>query len=263
MEAYFIIKSSKSYYLILFKYIQAVDIYWRHRLIMMKEMKANLMQTNYICSNANNSKKIWMNQSEFDDWCNLSESEEELELNSSVANKLYSNSINQNVLLTNKGNIKPSEKKEFVEDLMRQYELINEESGLIKLNPWLRIKSSNTSNLESKFVSRNKRARKTMNSRIVKRSITVSPAIWFGPKIASPTNKKQKQIKTTNKKKISSSTLKSKQTNFSSSKGLRLPNWKKEQPLRSNSRSKSSFVNLWRIPEIAEKEDGLLTIMDI
>ena len=136
------------------------------------------------------------------------------------------------------------------------------DSHLIKLTPWGKLRPSNTSNLENQIVHRLKRSRKVLNSRIVKRSITVSPAHCFGPKITSPDEKKKKMKKVSNKKKISSSTLKSKQTNFSSSKRLReLSGGNQNQ--RSNSISKPNFVQLCRIPEMAENDDGILTIMDI
>lgn len=109
-----------------------------------------------------------------------------------------------------------------------------------------------------------KTPRKLKGCNKVKRSITVSPQICFGPKFASPlTTKKGKSKRMSKEKKVSSSTIKSKLTNESTPKALWKSNWEREEPETFNKRCKSTTPNLEHVPEPVELDGALLTIMDL
>ena len=224
-------------------------------------MKSSIIS--FMCASQKNipSQADCFNQCQFDDSCDLNESDSESGSQSPTLSTIYNNSIKESWLVKNKGNIKHSEKKQFIENLEKQLSL-NEASKSIRLTPCFNNDFSSASNIEQAQNVRNKKSRKVRNWNRVKRSITISPFKWFGPKIWSPANK-DKVKKTKKYKKSSSTTLKSKQTSFSSSKALNAIKSRTKNLPETNNRSKSSFTRLFRIPEIAENDEVFLTILDI
>ena len=226
-------------------------------------MKSSIIS--YLCGSQKNiiDNIDLLNQWEFDEACDLTESSSESGSLSPTLCTIYAYSCNESLLVKNKGNIKNSEKKEFIENLEKQLILSSAKDNSIKMTPWFNNGFENASKLANQNIAKKKaKIRRNKNWNKVRRSITVSPEKWFGPKMSNPSviNKAKSPKKL---KKISSSTLKSKRTNFSSSKALKIARWRTRQLNEANNRPKSSFTRLFRIPEISENEGALLTILDL
>ena len=185
--------------------------------------------------------------------------EENLIQNNLESKQIYSSNINDNLLVKDKGSIKLKEKDLFIENLERDHLQMS-----LK-----RYKKSKTNLLEDhksprKYSARKYSVRKHKSRNQIKRSITVSPKNCFGPKIHSPTHRKIKKSKKTVKKDSSSTikSIKSKKTNFSSSKRLSRMNF--TNLIKSSYRGqirKSSILE--KISEGVENDPLNMTILDL
>lgn len=177
--------------------------------------------------------------------------------------KIYSNKLNDNILLNNKGGIKASEKDEFILELGKQASSCSNVPAIIKLTPCKTSPVSKKSWLAFHSGLLRKTTRKLKHCNKVRRSITVTPEKCFGPKMASPVNRKMIGKQSAYSKKDSSSTIKSRATNASSSHSPWGSIWNQRNAGDLYQRSRSMTPELDLIPESKEMDAHLLTVMDL